>query len=165
VKIGVGIRALVSLGVGIFITFNQDHSATAGLIALAIFGIGLVVSGAVEAFTDRANSSVEILPLATLALIIGSLALFVGSEAELGFKLLVATWGILSGAFELYLARRNGFRTQLGRDYLISSIMALALGALFMIAPLDIVSMVGFFGAYAVMSGVHLGISATTAAK
>jgi uncharacterized membrane protein HdeD (DUF308 family) len=165
VKIGVGIRALVSLGVGIFITFNQDHSARSGLIALAIFGIGLVISGAVEAFADRESSSVEILPLATLALIIGSLAIFVTSEAELGFKLLVSTWGILAGAFELYLARRNGFRTQLGRDYLISSIMALALGALFMVAPLDTVSMVGFFGAYAVMSGVHLGISATTVAK
>jgi hypothetical protein len=36
---------------------------------------------------------------------------------------------------------------------------------LFLIVPLDIVSAVGFFGAYLVLSAVHLGISAATPTK
>jgi hypothetical protein len=36
---------------------------------------------------------------------------------------------------------------------------------LFLIAPLDIVSAVGFFGAYLALSAIHLGISALTPKK
>jgi hypothetical protein len=36
---------------------------------------------------------------------------------------------------------------------------------LFLAVPLDIISAVGFFGAYLVLSAVHLGISATTPSK
>jgi uncharacterized membrane protein HdeD (DUF308 family) len=66
---------------------------------------------------------------------------------------------------ELYAARKEKISTRTGRDYLISAVFAILLGALFLIAPLDIVSAVGFFGAYLVISAVHLGISALTPAK
>jgi hypothetical protein len=38
------------------------------------------------------------------------------------------------------------------------------LAVLFLLAPLDIVSQVGFFGAYLMMSGVHIGIAAASPA-
>jgi uncharacterized membrane protein HdeD (DUF308 family) len=81
------------------------------------------------------------------------------------FLSLVSAWGIISGAFELYQARRNGFKTASGKDYLMSAVFALVLGLLFLAVPLDEVSAVGFFGAYLALSGVHLGIAAASVPK
>ena len=75
---------------------------------------------------------------------------------------LTATWGLISGAFGLYQARRFGFRALIGRDHLLSSIFALVLGALFLGVELDAVSAVGFFGAYLALDGVHWGIAAAS---
>jgi hypothetical protein len=38
------LRAAVSLGVGLFITFSQLHNATIGLLALAIFSLGFAIT-------------------------------------------------------------------------------------------------------------------------
>jgi len=48
---------------------------------------------------------------------------------------------------------------------LISALMALALGLMFLIATLDPVSAVGFFGAYLMLFGVHWGIASATPAN
>ena len=48
---------------------------------------------------------------------------------------------------------------------MISSVLSLLLGVLFLAAPIDIVSAVGFFGAYLVLTGVHLAIAAFTPEK
>jgi hypothetical protein len=72
---------------------------------------------------------------------------------------------LIAGSFELYLARREGFATRMGKDSLLNAGFGLLLGLLFLIAPLDIVSAVGFFGAYLVLSATHLGISAGTPKK
>jgi hypothetical protein len=53
----------------------------------------------------------------------------------------------------------------MGKDNLLNAGFGLLLGVLFLIAPLDIVSAVGFFGAYLVLTGTHLGISAATPKK
>ena len=164
-KIGQFLRALVALGVGIFITFSQDHSAALGLIAIVIFSLATAVVTTVEAFAIKGSAKIETIPAIVLGIVIGSLGLMVTENQTQAFVLLVAAWGILAGSFELYQARSVGLKTQNGRDYLISAVFSLVLGALFIINPLDIVSMVGFFGAFAVMSGVHLGIAAFTPGK
>jgi uncharacterized membrane protein HdeD (DUF308 family) len=162
-----GARALLSIGVGILITFSQSHGAAVGLLALTIFGLGFAVFTAVAAATTKDQvASIESVPITIAALIVGVLALLVltqNPDAGAGtFISLITGWGLISGAFELFLARRAGFKKPAGRDFLITSILSLALGVLFLVAPLDIVSAVGFFGAYLVVVGVHLGISATT---
>jgi uncharacterized membrane protein HdeD (DUF308 family) len=53
--------------------------------------------------------------------------------------------------------RPNGNRS---REHLITAGLALVLGLLFLVTPMDAVSSVGFFGAYLVLSSVHLGIAA-----
>jgi hypothetical protein len=83
----------------------------------------------------------------------------------MAFIYLVTGWGLVAGAFELYLARRQGFRTRTGKDALINAGLSLLLGMLFLLAPLDIVSAVGFFGAYLVLSAIHLAIAAATPSK
>jgi uncharacterized membrane protein HdeD (DUF308 family) len=78
---------------------------------------------------------------------------------------LVAGWAVVSGALEFYVANRKGLRTRAGKDGLITAVLGLSIGLLFLIAPLDIVSAVGFFGAYLVICGIHLAIAALTPQK
>lgn len=163
-------RAAISFGVGIYITFNQSHSATTGLFALGIFGIGFAILNAIASQVwAKGLFTLENLPLTIAALVVGVSALLVPTgdlqAAGLVFISLVAGWGLTAGAFELYLARRSGFATRSGKDNLISAGLALSVSLLFLIVPLDIVSAVGFFGAYLVLSAVHLGISAGTPTK
>jgi hypothetical protein len=170
VKFVFAARAAISFGVGIFITFNQSHSAATGLLSLAIFGIGFaVLNGIGSTLWGKGFFSLENFPLTLAALIVGLAALLVpASDPEasgLVFVYLVTGWGLISGAFEMYLARRSGFATRFGKDSLISASLSLIVGLLFLAVPLDIISAVGFFGAYLVLSAVHLGISATTPSK
>ena len=163
-------RAAISFGAGIYITFNQSHSAATGLLALAIFGLGYaVLNGVGSAVWGKGLFSLENFPLTLAALIVGLAALLVPAtdpEAPaLVFVYLVTGWGLIAGAFEMYLARRSGFATRFGKDSLISASLSLLVGLLFLAVPLEIISAVGFFGAYLVLSAVHLGISATTPSK
>ena len=165
-----GVKAALSIAVGLFITFTQSHSAETGLFALAIFGIGFAVANVVATIWDKGKYlSVESLPFTVLALAVGLFAVLIPqtepTAQALVFVYLVAGWAVISGAMELYLANRAGFRTRSGKDGLISAVLGLALGLLFLIAPLDIVSAVGFFGTYLVISGVHLAIAALTPQK
>jgi uncharacterized membrane protein HdeD (DUF308 family) len=165
-----GVRAIVFLAVGLFITFTQSHSAATGLFALALFGIGFAVANVAATIWAKGKYlSVESLPLTLIALAVGLFATLIPQTEPtaqgLAFVYLVAGWAVISGAMELYLANRAGFRTRSGKDGLISAGLGLALGLLFLIAQLDIVSAVGFFGAYLVINGVHLAIAALTPQK
>ena len=178
-KIAQAARAAVSLAVGLFLTFSQSHGAEIGLLALGIFGLGFaVLNGFASVIFQKGLAAIENVPLTMVALLVGIFALqapnsIVGvvdqtlnsaTSDALAFKFLVTGWGIIAGAFELYQARRAGFKTPAGRDLLINASFGLLLALLFLLAPLDIVSQVGFFGAYLLMSGVHGGISATSPA-
>lgn len=161
------LRAIVSLAVGLFITFSQSHHAAIGLTALAMFAIAFAVTNAVgSAIWGKGLVAIEAIPLTIVSLLIGGLAILVEvndeAKAKLAFIGLITVWGLVSGAFELYLARRAGFKSIIGRDYLLSSTLSIVLGILFLVAPLDIVSAVGFFGAYLVISGVQLGVAAAS---
>ena len=165
-----GVRAIIFVTVGLFITFTQSHSAATGLLALAIFGIGLAVSNiAATTWDKKSYLSIESLPLTLISLAVGLFAVLIPqtdtTAQALAFVYLVSGWAVVAGAIELYLANRSGFRTRAGKDGLITAVLGLALGLLFLIAPLDIVSAVGFFGAYLVICGVHLGIAALTPQK
>ena len=165
-----GVRAIIFVAVGLFITFTQSHSAATGLFALAVFGIGLAAANIATTICDKRNYlSVESLPLTLISLAVGLFAALItqsdSTAQSLAFVYLVSGWAVVSGAIELYLANRSGFRTRAGKDGLITAVLGLAIGLLFLIAPLDIVSAVGFFGAYLVICGVHLGIAALTPQK
>ncbi len=140
------LRALASIAVGLFVTFWQAHHAAVGLVALAIFTIlyGLrTLFGAPKYF-----------PIALIALItafISASSLQENSNAT--FILLVAIWGAAQAATDF-----------INRD-VISAVLASVLALLFALVPLDIVSAVGFFGAYLIVSGVHLGIAAYSPKK
>ena len=169
-KIVLALRAAISLAVGLFITFSQSHSAATGLFALAIFGLGFAVLNAIStSIWGKGLTAIENMPLTVAAVIIGLLAILVPTgdpvAQQLAFVYLVTGWGLIAGSFELYLARREGFGSRAGKDSLINACFSLLLGLVFLAAPLDIISAVGFFGAYLAISGVHLAIAAGTPSK
>jgi uncharacterized membrane protein HdeD (DUF308 family) len=165
-----GVRAAIFIAVGLFVTFTQSHSAGTGLFALALFGIGLAVANLFSTIWAKQNYlAVESLPVTLAALAVGLFAAFIPqtdpTAQALAFVYLVAGWSVIQAAMELYLANRAGCRSRAGKDGLISAGLGLALGLLFLIVQLDIVSAVGFFGAYLVVSGVHSAIAALTPQK
>jgi uncharacterized membrane protein HdeD (DUF308 family) len=169
-KFVLAFRAAISFAVGVFITFNQSHSAATGLLALGIFGIGYSVLNAVgTGIWGKGLTAVENMPLTVASFIVGLLAFLVPATdslaQQLAFIYLVTGWGLISGSFELYLARREGFGSRRGKDSVLNAAFGLLLGVLFLVAPLDIVSAVGFFGAYLALSGTHLAIAAATPKK
>jgi hypothetical protein len=135
------LRALASIAVGLFVTFWQSHHAAVGLVALALFTI---LYGLRTLF-----GSPKYFPIALIALITAFLAATSLQEnSDAVFILLVSIWGVSQASMD-YINRDS-----------ISATLAVLLTALFVLAPLDIVSAVGFFGAYLIVSGVHLGIAA-----
>lgn len=140
------LRALASIAVGLFVTFWQSHHAAVGLVALAVFTI---LYGLRTLF-----GSPKYFPIALVALITAFLAATSFQEnSDAVFVMLVAIWGIAQASIDW-----------INKDT-ISAALAILLAALFALVPLDIVSAVGFFGAYLIVSGVHLGIAAYTPKK
>jgi hypothetical protein len=141
------------------------HNATIGLLALAIFSLGFAITNSLGSIVwGKGLVAIEAMPLTVVSLLVGVFALMAmsGESAQTAFIGLVTVWGLVSGAFELYLARRASIKSTEGREFLMSAILSATLGLLFLVAPLDIVSAVGFFGAYLIVSGVQLGVAAAT---
>lgn len=136
------LRAFLSLAVGVFIAFSSHQ-----IISLSALAIFTLIYGLRALF-----SSAENLPIALVGLVISALA-FSNLTDGRHFVLFVAIWGFTQSAADLLKGDR------------LSAVLALVLGLLFVLVPLDIVSAIGFFGAYLVISGVHLGISAFPPSK
>ncbi|MEN9660967.1 MAG: hypothetical protein RLZZ443_896 [Actinomycetota bacterium] len=166
-------RALASFAAGVFLVFNQGHYVQYSLIALIIFALGTAVGQiAVALFGPNTLSSIESVPSSIISLTIGVLAVLAQLQGIRDaanpsvtievFRWLVTGWALTSGAFELYLARRSGFKTPAGRDYLILSVFGLALGLVYLVIHMDRTTTVGMFVAYLLFSAVHLGIAAAS---
>lgn len=153
--------------------FNQGHYVQYSLIALIVFALGTAVGQiAVALFGPNSLSSIESVPSSIISLTIGVLAVLaqfqgIRDAADPSvtievFRWLVTGWALTSGAFELYLARRSGFKTPAGRDYLILAVFGLALGMVNLLIHMDRTTTVGMFVAYLLFSAVHLGIAAAS---
>lgn len=155
------VKAAVSLAAGLAITFSQSHAASVGLLVLGVFGLAYAISVSAAGLRfEPGKFLTNELPLAIAALFIGAFALINQAGGQASFVLLVAGWGLSSGTIELWLAIRARLGTALGREHLISASLALLTGLLFLVIQLDVVSAVGFFSAYLILSSVHLGIAA-----
>ncbi len=168
-------RAVFALAGGLFITFSQSHAAVIGLTVFAAFAL---LTGIATLVVERKAALKKLLQLSIVKIVAGLLAViaFVQSggfsttqtaaNTQLGLLLtIVAGWAIVVGAIEIYLASKEGFSNREGRDFLISAIFSLALAVLFLLVSPDVVSTVGFFGAYLILLGVHWGIAAAGEGK
>ncbi len=168
-------RAVFALAGGLFITFSQSHAAVIGLTVFAAFAL---LTGITTLVVERTAAKKKLLPLSIVLIVAALLAVIAivqsggfsaaqtASNAQLGLLLtIVAGWAIVVGAIEIYLASKEGFSNREGRDFLISAIFSLALAVLFLLVSPDVVSTVGFLGAYLILLGVHWGIAAAGEGK
>lgn len=164
-------RAVVSFAAGLLVVFNQGHYVAMSLLALTIFGLGIAVGQlGIALFGKRGLAAIESVPTAIIALSIGAIAGLAALQADQAtpdvviqeFEWLVTGWALTSGAFELYLGRRAGFKTGLGRDWGILAGLGLALGAALLVIDTDRTTTVGLFVTYLMVSAVHLGLAAAS---
>jgi hypothetical protein len=164
-RINAAIRAAAAFGAGIYITFSQNHGIEVGLLGLTVLSFGWAIGSIYSAAVAKDRiQMIAYIPLVVLQGLFGYLSLAGVIEATL-FGALITAWGILIGGYEILQGQMIGLRTRAGRDHLTTALLTIALGALFLLAPLDEVSAVGFFGAYMVLIAVHLGLAAASPAE
>jgi uncharacterized membrane protein HdeD (DUF308 family) len=160
------LRAAVFVGVGLLITFTQAHTYAVGLVALTVFAFGYALVSAAALILKRNQVPVvETILQAAYAVLVGVGAVAIAGDASLWLTKLYAVWGLASGLTELVQAFRTGRKTNRGRELLISGGLSTAFGLLFALVPLAELDTVGFFGAYLILSAVHLGIAAASERK
>ncbi len=158
-----GLRAAISFALGILIAFMQAHTYAVGTAVVAGFGLSLGLLSLGFVFTTKKASWLSpLMIIATLIGLAGLVSFLIPELQSVLFLPLVALLGLSFAAFEGYLAKRHRPSTNLGRDFAISAVLSFALGLVFLVAPLDEVSAVGFLGAYLAISGVFWGIAAAT---
>jgi uncharacterized membrane protein HdeD (DUF308 family) len=176
------LRAVVALAAGFTITFTAAHSATFGLVAFGLFGVvagAVVLAGSLGSRADRASRGLFLTQgIVTVLAGIAALALPAAGVHYLVF--VVSAWAIVTGALELVSGIRARRRLPVARDWIILGGLTLALAIAFLVVPPDYnqtlggieqvkgqltasVVLVGMFGAWAIVSGVLLGIAAVSA--
>jgi uncharacterized membrane protein HdeD (DUF308 family) len=176
------VRALVALAVGFAITFTPGHSATFGLVAFGVFGLvagAVLVAGSLGVRGDPATRG-PFLAQGVVTLLAGVAAVVLPTGGVHYYVFVVSAWAILSGGLELVSGLRARRRLAAARDWILLGALTLVLAVVFLIVPPDYnqplggieqikgqltasVVLVGLFGAWAIVSGVLLGISAVSA--
>ncbi len=166
-RIPLAIQATSALSAGIFITFSQVHDASTAVIGLLVLSVGWLAGSILSAVKSyRAQGFVLHTVIAVAAALMAVLTLvFNGMAQPILIWVLIAHWGFYDALTQAIFARRAQAKSAARRDHAISA----GLGLLLYISQLTIlllgndpVSQVGFFGAYAIILGVHQGITAAS---
>lgn len=159
------VKASAAFAAGIFITFSQAHDANVAMIGLAIISAGWSVASLIDVIKNRNPFLSGFVFLAAGAMIYYALSFEANNATTLAW-ILLQSWGLFGAIAEVVFAMRHKPKTPQRRDYLISAGLALGLylSQISITAASDSVSHVGFFGAYAVLLAVHLGITAASPA-
>lgn len=151
-------RAAVLLAVGLVVTFTAaSHSDVAfdiTMLAVSFLLIGLATGVEYLALRGAAESWWV---AARAVIAFGAFgAMLVVSDA-LSMALILATWAVLTALTTLMRVVRH---VQPAKVAVPSLLLSLALAGAVLFAPNDEVAAIGFFGAYAIIRGVFLGIAA-----
>ena len=170
-RLNTGLRAAAFLLFGLLFTFRQQHGPSWAVEQLFSFGLCLVIANLVPMALNQRRSEyrsmaslwVPELALAAGLILAAGLNPFGNEAGTYGYYVqLVSVWGFFNFANAVYQAfalRKDRLRLI---DSLIICAINLALGILFAFAPLGAIPAVGFAGAYFVLVGVLLGISAAS---
>ncbi|WP_308798021.1 HdeD family acid-resistance protein [Agromyces silvae] len=153
------VRGALAIVPAVVITFSQDHSPTLGL---AVFGVWAVVSGlftgamSIRLIDDRLIRAL-FAANGLLTAIAGVLALIMPPSVAF-LVVLVISWAAVTGIVELIAGLRARGRASASRDWVTVGAATALAAIVFLIFPLDAVSIVGLLGAYLVIVGVLLMI-------
>jgi uncharacterized membrane protein HdeD (DUF308 family) len=175
------LRAVAALIVGFAITFTPAHSATFGLVTFGLYAVvagAILLAGSVGGRSDRSSRGLFITQ-GVVTVLAGVAALVLPEGGVHYFVFVVSAWAIVTGAVELVSGIRARTRLPAARDWMILGGLTLLLAVGFLIVPPDYtqtlggieqikgqlsasVVLVGMFGAWAIVVGVLLGISAVS---
>ena len=164
-RITQAIQAAAAIITGTFITFSQIHDALIGNIGLLILAVGFAISTAWLAAKNNSRNVNIIKFVFYLAIVIFAVVLIVQAD-QLWFYGLMVIWPFVNGFFEV----GKFFTSQAGsierKDSALSALinfgLILAVSVSGLVSGIDPVAFVGFFGAYAIILAVHLGIAAAS---
>ena len=163
-RINQAIQAAASIITGIFITFSQIHDALIGNIGLVILATGFAISSAMLAAKFARFTNI-IKVVFYVAVIIFAIFL-IAQVDQLWFFGLMFIWPFVNGFFEVgkLFSSQPGTveRKDSALNALINFGLIVAVSVSGYVSGIDPVAFVGFFGAYAIILGVHLGISSAS---
>lgn len=160
------IQTAFLFAVGIFITFSQIHNAIIGNLGLMFVALGFATAATIEVLktklsgksSDKSNGS-AILQVLIFGAIATAAIVFAASNNIVSFLVLVISFAVFNGLLELK-------KVSVQKESKLSAFIHFGLVAALVISGaltgLDPVAFVGFFGAYAVILSVHLGITAAS---
>lgn len=158
-------QAAAAIIAGIFITFSQVHDALIGNIGIAILATGFTIATVILLF-----KKVEpILNYFKLAFYVGvtifAIVLVAGAD-QLWFYGLMFIWPFVNGFFEVGKLFTSKPGTVQRKDAALNAFinfgLIVAVSISGFVSGIDPVAFVGFFGAYAIILGVHLGIASAS---
>jgi hypothetical protein len=160
-RITQAIQAAAAIIAGIFITFSQMHDALIGNIGLVILATGFAISTAILIFKNESRVINTIRFVFYIALIGFAIYLIVQFD-QLWFYALM----FVNGFFEIgkLFNSKPGSpeRKDVSLNVLINFGLIAAVSVSGFVSGIDPVAFVGFFGAYAIILGVHLGIASAS---
>ncbi|MFV0434607.1 MAG: DUF308 domain-containing protein [Leucobacter sp.] len=157
------IRVVVLLASGMAIAFSatlhEQLGFDLGLTSAALGAIG--IAHLIE-WVSRRSTAPSVVPLiAGVVSVVAAIAVPLTGSA-VGFAMTIAAWSLVSALLEFFGGvARPGSRP----DALLLGFIGVLLAVLALLVREDQVAVLGFFGAYAVIAGVFLGISAFDARR
>lgn len=174
-------RAFLALALGLAITFTAGHTAEFGLVAFGAFAVASGLWIGVGAFGPKADATTRTAFRAqAVVTIVAGMAALVLPGGGIGYLIwIVSGWAIVTGALELVSGIRARRRLAAWTDRIAVGALTLLLGAVVLVIPPDIadvftgekdvegmltspIIIVGVLGAWAVVTGVLLAISAAS---
>lgn len=156
------IQTAVLFAVGIFITFSQVHNAIIGNLGLMFVALGFATAATIEVLktkgTGKSNGSSS-LQVIVFGVIATAAIVFAAGNDIVSFLVLVIAFAVFNGLLEL---KKVSVQKESKLSAFIHFGLVAVLGVSGALTGLDPVAFVGFFGAYAVILAVHLGITAAS---
>jgi hypothetical protein len=156
------IQTAVLFAVGIFITFSQVHNAIIGNLGLMFVALGFATAATIEVLktkgTGKSNGSASLQVIVFGAIATAAIVFAAGNDI-VSFLILVIAFAVFNGLLEL---KKVSVQKESKLSAFIHFGLVAVLGISGALTGLDPVAFVGFFGAYAVILAVHLGITAAS---
>ncbi|SDQ11108.1 hypothetical protein [Leucobacter chromiiresistens] len=150
----VAVLLLSGIAIAFSATLHEQLSFDLGMAALTIGAVG--IAHLVEWWSLRSSGG-NPLPLLLGAVSLAAALGLALADTVIVFALVVAGWALLSALLEFVgMAVRPGSR----QDAVFLGATGMLLALLVILVRTDEVAVLGFLGAYAVLAGVFLGISA-----
>lgn len=172
-RLTLGLRAALAGAFAVVVTLSADGLGhmpvdvdAAARVGSIYFGAFEVLQGVAVAVGARATPSnvgrTLVLARAAFGIVLGALAVVLAG-AGFGFLLVIVTvTALLTGVLEVLVGARRQDAGPAARDGVVAGGLTTLVGALLLLLPLTVTSLIGLLAAWAALLAVYLGIAAAS---